>query len=159
MCYPPDPLPAPACMSAPSPPCFVLLAYLSSTPPLSSSIGSLLESPPLIGSSSMLVSSQLVCLQVPRQGHDALSLVQPRAVCRPLVQFVHDPPYLSAVLGHLGARNSPAHLRTTPWSSRPCSRRSSTPPCSCTPGTHRQCSHRDAHLPPSSSRSPGTPGW
>ena len=46
---------------------------------------------------------------------DAWFLIQPRTVYRPLVQFVYDTPrYLPALLGCLGARNSPMHPRTTP---------------------------------------------
>ena len=71
-------------MRAPSPPSFVSLVFLSSTLPLSSSIGSLFDSPPLIGSSSILVSSAPLfvhLLLIIYQSHlIVVSVVRPRKV-------------------------------------------------------------------------------
>ena len=78
---------------------------------------------PLLRSSSLVlhrvVSSQLVRLRVPRQAPrrrpvrpNGQSLVQPRAVRRPLVRFVHDPPGISppysAAWAHATIRRNPA---------------------------------------------------
>ena len=144
MWYPPDSSPAPACLRPP----LLVLSRRFSSPPF------LLSRPPSghffstnsSASHSASPAPSSVRRPVPRPAPNRRPTACP---VRP-----RSPRYLSAVLGRLGSRNSPAKPRTTPWSSRPCS----TARCPRTPGTRRRCSHRGTYLPRSSSRSPGTPG-
>ena len=115
MYYPPDSSPAPACLR---PPLLVSSGWFSS-PPL------LLSRPPSgrFFSTSSSASPSASPAPSSRPSQRPIPRPAPRSPPTPCPVRPRSPWYLSAVLGRLGSRNSPAQPRTTPWSSRPCSRR------------------------------------
>ena len=125
-------------LCAPPPPFFVSSIFVSSAPPLSSATDRFFST-----SSSATPSAS----PAPSSSRRPVPRPAPRSPPTPCPVRPRSPRYLSAVLGRLGSRNYPAQSRTTPWSSRPWSRRSITAPCRRTPGPRRRCSHRGTHLP------------